>query len=98
MTRGSTINRKVWLAKKKKVKQTGLFLKWINYEDDVCTKKKQTLTLASRIFTIQFGDAISFAVHTVHKQGCMSISSVRCGQIHRGMFEEKNPIIIIIIK
>lgn len=31
---------------------------------------RKTWTLASRIFTIQFGDAISFAVHAVYEQGC----------------------------
>lgn len=58
--------QKVWLTKQK-VKQTGLFFKmnklwrWYMY--------KKTLTLASRIFTIQFGDAILFAVHAVYEQG-----------------------------
>lgn len=53
-------------------------------------QKKKPLTLASRIFTIQFGDAISFAVHTVYEQDCMSISSVRCGQIRRGKKKNNN--------
>lgn len=53
--------------------------------------QKNPLTLASRIFTIQFGDAILFAVHTVCEQGCMSISSVRSVEKDAEQEEDYSP-------
>lgn len=58
-------------------------------------KKKNPLTLASRIFTIQLGDAILFAVHTVYEQACTSISSVRFVVKYAEACLKKKKIIII---